>query len=303
MAGDDRKRQRKSSDNKLKSPSETQASKKVRQVQNLDESLNFDNTSDTKTNVSEKNMAAKAGAKTDKADELIEALKTALQDESVIEKLKEALSEQIKKEIRQEYDTQINELKSEIAKRDVKIDELKQRTEELEMYGRRNGIRIYGLKESPNENTDKLVLQLAKDIKANISDDALGRSHRVGPKNDNMPRPIIAKFTGHNSKVEILKHKKELRTDDLEEKYGKDTVFINEDLTKTRAGWAKRARVLKKLKKTSETWTRDGTIFIKHTDDRIDKVNNEQQMKDIEASFGVVAGVYVPAPQEGDQED
>ena len=53
-------------------------------------------------------------------------------------------------------------------------------------------------------------------------------------------------------------HKKELRTDDLEEKYGKDTVFINEDLTKTRVGWAKRAGVLKKLKKTSETWTRDG---------------------------------------------
>ena len=238
-----------------------------------------------------------------KTDELIEALKVALQDDSVIEKLKDALTEQIKQDLKHEYDTKINDLNAGIEKRDAQIDELKQRTEELEMYGRRNGIRIYGLKESTNENTDKLVLKLARDIGATVSDDALGRSHRVGPKRDNGPRPIIAKFTGHNTKVEILKHKMNLRNKDLEKVYGKDTVFINEDLTKTRAGWARRARVLKKLKKTSETWSRDGIIFIKHTDDRVDKVTTEQQMRDIEASFGFVAGLPVhPLPMHEDDQ-
>ena len=206
MAGDDRKRQRKSSDSKQKSPSETQASKKVRQFDNLDESLTFDDKTENKTKVSEENMAVKP-------DELIEALKVALQDESVIDKLKFALCEQIKLEIRQEYDIEINTLKSEIAIRDNQIEELRQRTEELEMYGRRNGIRIYGIKESATKNTDKLVLKLAGDIGVDVTAESLGRSHRVGPKittptGETLPRPIIAKFTGHNSKVEVLKKKR-----------------------------------------------------------------------------------------------
>ena len=60
-----------------------------------------------------------------KPDELIEALKVALQDESVIDKLKFALCEQIKHKIRQEYDTKIDTLKSEIAIRDNQIEELR----------------------------------------------------------------------------------------------------------------------------------------------------------------------------------
>ena len=48
------------------------------------------------------------------------------------------------------------------------------------MYGRRNGVRLYGIKENKDVNTDKIVLKVAEKIGANIPDFGLGRSHRVG---------------------------------------------------------------------------------------------------------------------------
>ena len=43
-------------------------------------------------------------------------------------------------------------------------------------------------------------------------------------------------------------------------------LYINEDLTKTRAEVAARARQLKRDGKLDDTWTRDGIIFVKKGD-------------------------------------
>ena len=65
-----------------------------------------------------------------------------------------------------------------------------------------------------------------------------------GARDSDRPRAIIAKFVGHNDKVELLKHKanlKELMEKDEEIKEMAEDlnigIFMNEDLTNTRAGW------------------------------------------------------------------
>ena len=46
-------------------------------------------------------------------------------------------------------------------------------------------------------------------------------------------------------------------------------LFINEDMTKARATMAWEARNLKREGKITDTWTRDGVIFVKLGENRI----------------------------------
>ena len=301
MANSDRKRQRNSSETNLKSPSETQKQKKVKQ-RDISDDCGYmeesDKTNPTTKEVSEIKMAAKSDS-----ENLVDALIVALQNPSVINKLKTAIFDK--------YEKEVKTLKEEIFKRDIKIQNLEEKLESeieaLEMYGRRNGITIHGVKEELNENTDKIVLKLAKELKAEIPTEALGRSHRVGPKSGSKPRAIIAKFIGHNYKVEMLKHKKNLKTHPDGKK-----IFINEDLTKTRADWARRARNLRKLEKIKDTWTRDGVIFIKHKKEDeedeetpyvIERVDSELKLSGIEEMFGVNSDLNVMRTESHDSDD
>ena len=125
------------------------------------------------------------------------------------------------------------------------MSELESQIEQLEMYGRRNGVRIYGIDVEKGENTDQLMLDLAHRIGADIPKCALGRCHRVGRPNNNSHRAIIAKFISHNYKVELLKCKKNLRKHSSENEDAQNTatlplIFIYEDLTKLRMDLAKR---------------------------------------------------------------
>ena len=78
------------------------------------------------------------------------------------------------------------------------------------------------------------------------------RSHRIGKQRDK-PRQIIVKFTNHNTKVKILKKRKDLKNKGSQ-------IYINEDITKTRLGIL---QILKEQGKDliHKTWTIDGVIF------------------------------------------
>ena len=87
-------------------------------------------------------------------------------------------------------------------------------------------------------------------------------------KTSGKPRAIIAKFVGHNYKVKFLCCKKQLRET---RKNDPHPVFVNEDLTSKRAGWARLARISKKEGKLTDCWTRDGVLFTKHKVDENDE--------------------------------
>ena len=264
MAGGRKGKRNRKASGQVKSPSQSQTAKKLKFIDPRGTESDCDSIyvdaedpadlSDAESDivsgpsgVSTENMAGTQGA-VDRT-ELEQALVNALKDPGVVKTIIAALREDIQKGFEAELEV-----------RDRKIAELEDRIDDLEMYGRRIGIRIHGIAETEHENTDDIVMNLADEIGADIPRIALGRSHRVGRKGDDKPRAIIAKFIGHNHKVKYLRKKQTLRD---EEKPQLNHIFVNEDLTAKRAKMAEAARKLKKAGTLTDTWTRDGVVFTK----------------------------------------
>ena len=90
---------------------------------------------------------------------------------------------------------------------------LSQEVDDLEQYTRRTNVRIYGVAEQPEENTDNLAVDFFKsELNVDVaSNDILSRSHRVGQKSGAKPRPIIVRFTEHNTKVAVMSRRRVLK--------------------------------------------------------------------------------------------
>lgn len=128
--------------------------------------------------------------------------------------------------------------------------------DDLEQYGRRNSLRIAGIREEPNESTDNLIMQLAQKLNAPLKIDEIDRSHRVGPPTK-MKRDIIVKFVSYRARQKLFSLRKDLRGNP--ETNG---IFFNEDLTKIRGQLLFEARRLKRDNKIKAAFSSDGKIFI-----------------------------------------
>ena len=84
-------------------------------------------------------------------------------------------------------------------------------TIKLESHSRRNNLIFYNISGEENESTamteDTLYIFMEEKLKMEeeASDICIERAHRLGKrKDDNKPRPIIAKFNFHEDKEHIL---------------------------------------------------------------------------------------------------
>ena len=154
-------------------------------------------------------------------------------------------------------------LKDSISKLEAK---LTTKMDDLEQYSRRSCVRIAGIPESTNENTDETVLELTERLNIDISPRDIDRSHRVGPQpteatsiadgaQPTRPREIIVKLKSYQARLRLLQARKTLRDN-------KEKVYINEDLTKTRKSLAFECRKLRRERKILRTWVYDGNIFM-----------------------------------------
>ncbi|KAK6191173.1 hypothetical protein SNE40_002911 [Patella caerulea] len=246
-----------------------------------------------------------------------------LQDDRVAFKLANLLAQVVIPQFEEKLGflkKKITDLKTEMQTKDTEIQELKDKNDELEQYGRREGIRISGITERPDEDTDKIVIEVGKLIGITITLNDINRSHRVGnPQVESTrPRQIICRFRGYYTKRSFIKQAKNLKDirskieilssvspegDQTEVKSNETgssqptastprthqkipdifqhNIFINEDLTKVRSNLAFQARQLQKEKKIQSTWTSDGIIFIKKRDDRVVLIRTQKQLNQI----------------------
>ena len=133
---------------------------------------------------------------------LREELKSMFSDPVFLEAQSKALASELKREI--------EELKQQVKESDAAIASLRAKVDDLEQYTRRNSVRIMGIPETSNEDTDKITIAIAKRIGAEIDIDQIDRSHRVGLKKDGGARPIIVKFTSYRAKAERTSNKRKL---------------------------------------------------------------------------------------------
>ena len=126
----------------------------------------------------------------------------------------------------------------------------------LEQYSRRDSVRVCGIAETDNENTNDIVVRVAKDMGVVISPNDISVSHRVGGprrgRNSDKPRPILAKFVRREFTSQIMYRKKNLR-----EVEAYRNVYVQEDLTKARS---KLVFELKRASDVKRVWTVNGRI-------------------------------------------
>lgn len=179
------------------------------------------------------------------------------------------------------------ELKKENTSLSARVTALEAKADQAEQYSRRNCLRISGVKETEQENTDSIVLSLAREIDSDIRPEDIDRSHRIGnpKKKRSKPREIIIKFSTYRARNNFFKR----RT--LMKERGHVGQFINEDLTKQRSEYLYEARLLVKSKSLKGAWSSDGTILIKDNADRVHRVTSHSDL----IPFG-----YVPRAQNTD---
>lgn len=191
------------------------------------------------------------------SDQFTRFFKNALADPAIRDELADISSMRLLKKI-EKQDKEIKDLRRQVNNLSDSLDELQQ-------YSRRNSVRIAGIPETPGENTDDIVIDVANRlIGTNINIDNIDRSHRVGKPNqaNDKPRVIIVKLTSYKVREKLIKGRKNLRKNPESK-----SIYINEDLTSKRANLARRARDLSKDKPEiiASTWTFDGRIYIQET--------------------------------------
>lgn len=150
-----------------------------------------------------------------------------------------------------------------------KVVSLEKQLDQAEQYSRRNCLRISGLKEEVNEDTDKLVMDIASTIGSAIQIADIDRSHRVGnPRQQrDRPRDVIVKFATYRARQNFFKRRTTLKDS------GYRGVFVNEDLTRQRSSLLYEACKLLKSAVVKGAWSADGTILVKDHSDRVHRIN------------------------------
>ena len=175
------------------------------------------------------------------------------------------------------HTAQIRHLTSTIREKDIVIENLEKRVDELEQYGRRNAVTISGIPENKDDNTDQIMLDITRDkLGIKLEAHEIGRSHRIPggppPRQDSAfrPRPIVVKFISYNVRKRVYDARKNLKNHTPG-----GHIYINEHLTRTRSGLLYSCRSLVKGQKAKQAWSFDGRIFMKDFNDKIHLITCE----------------------------
>lgn len=255
-------------------------------------------------------LSAKMGIQ---QEEFVKAFVLALGNESVISKLQTSICGQLAKEVAelrevvQARDNQIATLQNE-------VDKLKAALDEQEQYSRRNNLRITGIPEKENEDVGAVMLEFINKnvcVAEPITVADIDRVHRLGPRRDERPaRPIIIRLTTYQARNRIYKNRVLLNprrrhgppsdpwrmndTPDNEEAAaslpqtdpgpgaGRQAVFINEDLTSSKAKLLWQARQAKRDSKIKDCWSTNGNVLIK---DKHSRVHHIKVLHDLESAY------------------
>jgi hypothetical protein len=140
-----------------------------------------------------------------------------------------------------------------------KVSILERKLEDSDQYSRRNCLKITNIAEQANEDTDAIILDMAKAMDVDIKPQDISRSHRLPTRNKKKKnRDIVIRFVTYNKRKKYYDAKNKLK--DIN-RY--KNVYINEHLTQQRTELFWMCRNYVRDKKLIGTWTRDGRIAIK----------------------------------------
>lgn len=177
---------------------------------------------------------------------------------------------------------QTSAIKDYESKTKSRIDMLENKIDQLEQYSRRNCLLIHGLKETTQEDTTDIALNLFADKLElpQIHRTEIDRSHRLGPKNRpnntateegarprSRPRPIIVKFRSYDERNLVFRAKTLLKG---------TKILITENLTAQRMKLFKTAKATDSVK---SIWTHDGKIHCVLNSNKMVVIENTRDLE------------------------
>lgn len=164
------------------------------------------------------------------------------------------------------------------------------KVDNIEQNKLENNILMNGVEENRNENITDITIAIAKSLNVTLTQDDIVDCYRVNNvQNDSgLPPDIVVKFKNNKTKTEIIEKKKIIKLnnnilsrnmvkegecenqnqgDDINQVQGESrNIYICEQLTKARQFLFKKARDARRNKIIKYTWTSNGDILIRKTD-------------------------------------
>ena len=210
-----------------------------------------------------------------------ESLIAAFEDEEVMAVLKERVLGPL---IRDAVAAAVAKKDEEIAALKEEVGKLSEQVNDLEQYSRRQCLNFSGIPEQQNENTDKLIIEIAKAAGVNVKPDDIDVSHRIGKPKAGKPRAIIAKFQSFNKRQEMYGARRELRSARAPRGTSLtpavlSATFVAENLTQKNEFLLFKARQAKREGKIHAAWTDLGKVKVRRTQgDRTHIIKTEDDL-------------------------
>ena len=120
---------------------------------------------------------------------------------------------------------EINSLKAKVDQKDILINNLEKRIEEIEKkrddnenHNRLSNIRLNGIPEKEGESCEDIVVKVAEVIGATVRLGDIDRAHRTGKPKDGGPRSIICRFNNFRVRRMLTQEKKKLKEESIKKK-------------------------------------------------------------------------------------
>lgn len=241
-------------------------------------------------------MPPKSSKESSVTDDLINALR----DDRVLDALGSIYEAKLQATLKDLLQT-VTHLKHENELKDRKISCMQQRIDDLEAYNRRDNLLISGLpietyseaatvgvsgdrnQQQVNTHsstaesscaTEQAVLKLFNtSLNVKVTEKDISIAHRLPSKNKSQPPVAIVRFTSRKARDDVYNARRKLRS------LTSSRIFINEDLSKTTAELYQQARKLVRSKQLHSTWTRNGSLFTKVSEEaRPQKITNSGEL-------------------------
>lgn len=173
------------------------------------------------------------------------------------------------KEIKEELVTirkENNELREKCVSMSEELFEVRERLRNLEQYTRKNNIEISGIPVTQNENVIEIVKDIGSALSMDVEESQITAAHRIPSFKKDRPAALIVQFQKKDLKdkfVNKYKEAKSLTADQVNTKYPKNRVYINDHLC------PENKMFLGKLKSKcnelgySYAWCRDGKFYVR----------------------------------------
>ena len=156
-------------------------------------------------------------------------------------------------------ENECEEIKNKLLAKETELDN-------LEQYGRRENLEFHGVPVQQNENTNKIIQNLLKRINLDINENEISTSHRLNSNKENIPPPIIVRFSKRDTRNKIYANKRKFNAVTNFGIPEMNNLYINENLTKKRSELLAKTRKAKYEAKYKYLWTKNGNIFVRKSD-------------------------------------